>query len=64
MGIAASTNGASHGVGALLAGLMADRLGAGTAVTLLGLASLLFSAAPILLWRRARGLRAVLRWQN
>jgi predicted MFS family arabinose efflux permease len=64
MGIAASTNGASHGVGALLAGLMADRLGAGTAVTLLGLASLLFAAAPILLWRRAQGLRAVLRWQN
>ncbi|SNY69791.1 MFS transporter [Paractinoplanes atraurantiacus] len=59
MGIAASTNGASHGAGALLAGLMAQSLGAGAAITLLGLASLLFAAAPIVLWRRAQGSRAL-----
>ncbi|WP_433125488.1 MFS transporter [Micromonospora sp. CA-240977] len=53
LGLAASTNLTAHGLGAALAGLVADAIGVAAAISLLGLASVLFAALPIALWRRA-----------
>lgn len=53
MGIAASSNVTSHGAGAALAGLLADRLGVAVAISLLGLAGVLYAVPAVLLWRRA-----------
>ncbi|GGN95820.1 MFS transporter [Actinoplanes lobatus] len=53
MGIAASTNLTAHGIGAAVAGLVAERIGAGVAISVLGLAGLVFAIPPIVLWRRA-----------
>ncbi|MEV4630679.1 MFS transporter [Micromonospora sp. NPDC049523] len=53
LGIAASTNLTAHGLGAALAGLIADLTGVAAAISLLGLASILFAVLPVVLWRRA-----------
>ncbi|BEL06258.1 MFS transporter [Actinoplanes sichuanensis] len=53
MGIAASTNLTAHGVGAAVAGLIAERIGAGAAISVLGLAGVAFAILPVMLWRRA-----------
>lgn len=53
MGIAGSANATAQGIGAFLAGLVADRTGAGPAIALLAAAGILFALAPVLLWSRA-----------
>ncbi|MEV4212189.1 MFS transporter [Micromonospora sp. NPDC049662] len=53
LGLAASTNLTAHGLGAALAGLVADAIGVAAAISLLGLASVLFAALPVALWHRA-----------
>ncbi|MFF0161826.1 MFS transporter [Streptomyces sp. NPDC005263] len=53
MGIAGSMNATAQGVGAFLAGVAADRFGAGRSISLLGLAGILFALLPAFLWRSA-----------
>lgn len=55
MGVAASMNATAQGLGAFLAGVVADRFGAGLAITLLGAAGVLFALIPATLWSRASG---------
>ncbi|MFI5934025.1 MFS transporter [Actinoplanes sp. NPDC051494] len=55
MGIAGSANATAQGIGAFLAGLLADQFGAGLTVTLLGTGGILFALVPTFLWSR-RGL--------
>jgi len=51
MGIAGSMNATAQGVGAFLAGLAADRVGAGWSISLIGLAGIFFASLPAFLWR-------------
>ncbi|GIH20561.1 MFS transporter [Rugosimonospora africana] len=53
MGVAGSMNATSQGVGAFLAGLLADAVGVGCAISLLGAAGVLFALLAIAGWRRA-----------
>lgn len=56
MGIAASMNATAQGAGAFVAGLVADLVGAGPAITLLALAGGLFAVLPATLWIRRTAL--------
>ncbi len=53
MGIAGSMNATAQGVGAFLAGVLADRIGAASSISLVGLTGLLVALIPALLWLSA-----------
>lgn len=52
MGVAGSVNLTSQGVGAALAGVLADQLSSSVAIALLGAAATLFALRPATQWRR------------